>query len=101
MQKIAEAHLYALEHPAKLPTRADIIRAIRKYWLVFSFGLLSVILYSLLYYFSADLTNIAQATHAGHKAMFFVPIVLALVFSMIHGAFTAHFWDVLGVKPKK
>lgn len=101
MQKIAEAHIHALQNPCKPPCKADFIRMFNKYGRVFSLGLLSMTMYSLLYYFSADLTQIAQATHAGQKAMFFIPIVLALAFSLIHGAFTAHFWDALGIKAKK
>jgi hypothetical protein len=29
-----------------------------------------------------------------------LPILAAFVFSFSHGAFTAYFWDALGVKPK-
>lgn len=64
------------------------------------FGVGSITLYALMYLFSADLITIAQNTHKGHKGMFFVPIIIALVFSVVHGKFTAHFWDSLGVKAK-
>ena len=63
-------------------------------------GLASIGLDGLLKLFSPDLVQLAQATHAGSKGLFFVPILLALVFSFVHGAFTSHFWDVLGVKAK-
>ena len=101
MHNNAKAHLLALETPAQAPSKVDVMRVFKKYGLVFSYGVLSIALYGLLYYFSADLVEIARATHAGHKAMFFLPIVLALVFSLIHGAFTSQFWDVLGIKAKK
>ena len=101
MHNNAEAHLQALQPPGSASSKIDFMRIVRKYRLVFSYGVLSIALYALLYYFSADLVAIARDTHAGHKAMFFLPIVLALVFSVIHGAFTSHFWDVLGVKARK
>lgn len=63
-------------------------------------GLASVSLYVLLKLFSPELVQLAQATHAGSKGLFFVPILLALLFSFVHGAFTSRFWDVLGVKAK-
>jgi hypothetical protein len=31
---------------------------------------------------------------------FIVPIAIAFAFSLVHGAFTGYFWDVLGVKAK-
>jgi len=31
---------------------------------------------------------------------FLIPIVIALVFSFVHGAFTGAFWDAVGLKPK-
>ena len=30
-----------------------------------------------------------------------IPIAIAFVFSLAHGAFTGYFWDVLGVKARK
>jgi len=30
-----------------------------------------------------------------------VPVAIALVFSLAHGAFTGYFWDLLGVKARK
>jgi hypothetical protein len=64
-------------------------------------GALSGVMYASLYSYSPELTSMALATHAGDKTMFFVPIVIALVFSLVHGSFTSQFWDVLGVKPNK
>jgi hypothetical protein len=30
-----------------------------------------------------------------------VPVAMAFLFSLVHGAFTGHFWDVLGIKARK
>ncbi|MDH5408711.1 MAG: hypothetical protein OEZ33_03315 [Gammaproteobacteria bacterium] len=67
---------------------------------VFVFGVLSIALYALLYMFSTDLINISRDTHNGHKTLFFVPVVVALVFSLVHGKFTSYFWDILNIKAK-
>ena len=32
---------------------------------------------------------------------FVVPVTIAFIFSWVHGAFTGHFWDALGVQAKK
>jgi hypothetical protein len=32
---------------------------------------------------------------------FLVPVTIAFVFSLVHGAFTGHFWDLLGVRARK
>ena len=31
----------------------------------------------------------------------FIPVAIAFIFSLSHGAFTGYFWDVLGVKARK
>lgn len=100
MRKLAERYIEELENPQPL-TWQDIKQAMIKYRLAAFFGVLSISLYILLYLFSADLVHIAQDTHHGHKTLFFIPILVALVFSLIHGLFTAHFWEVLGIKPKQ
>lgn len=102
MRRIAEKYIEdAARTGDPLPTWAGIVATIKKYRAAAIFGVTSVALYSMLYFFSADLTQMAQSTHAGHKGFFFLPIVIALVFSLVHGSFTSHFWDVLGVKAKK
>lgn len=63
-------------------------------------GILSIALYVLLYYFSEELVQMAEATRRGNKSFFPVPIALALLFSWVHGTFTGHFWDLLGFKPR-
>lgn len=101
MRNIAERYIRELEKPAaKPPTLAEIREFYAKYRLAFAMGLMSIGLYSLLYLYNGSLTHIAQDTHAGHKTLFFVPIVVALVFSWVHGSFTSRFWDMLGIKAK-
>lgn len=72
----------------------------RRYARLAGLGLSSLGLYFLLYWFNGDIKDLAQVTNAGDKSLFFVPILVALVFSFIHGAFTSQFWDALGVKAK-
>jgi len=59
-------------------------------------GIFSVTLYFLLYYFN-DL--ILEFSKQGGW-YFIVPIVIAFIFSIVHGAFTGYFWELLGVKAK-
>lgn len=102
MRYIAEKHLKDVAKPAEpLPRPKDIINWLKKRRYALFLGSLSIALYSLLYVFNIDLTHIAQATHDGNKTWFFVPIVIALVFSLVHGSFTSQFWEALGVRAKK
>ena len=64
-------------------------------------GLISLVLYVVLFEHSDALVRLAELTRKGDKAFFFVPIAIALIFSLVHGAFTSHFWDSLGIKPKQ
>jgi hypothetical protein len=64
-------------------------------------GAASAGLYFLLFLFSDRLTELAAATRAGEKIYALVPLVVAMVFSFVHGAFTGHFWDLLGLRAKK
>jgi len=57
---------------------------------------LSAALYFLLYYFSEPIMNWSQ--QGGWY--FIIPIIIAFIFSIIHGTFTNHFWDMLGIKAK-
>lgn len=104
MRKIAKRHIEkAARNGEPLPTIKEAmtrIKSINKYRCAAGFGVISIALYAFLYFYNADLTAIAQNTHSGEKTWFFVPIVIALVFSVIHGSFTSHFWDALGVKAK-
>ena len=59
-------------------------------------GILSASLYFLLWVFEAPLLQLSK--QGGWY--FIIPLGIAFLFSGIHGAFTGHFWDVLGVKAK-
>lgn len=61
------------------------------------YGVMSIALYFLLYQF-ADV--ILELSKQGHW-YFSVPIVIAFIFSFVHGHFTGHFWDILGIKAKQ
>ena len=77
-------------------------RSPRALVLTLSLGLASVGLYILLFVFPDKLPELAAITRQGeHKIYALVPIAIALVFSFVHGAFTGHFWDLLGLRAKK
>lgn len=57
-------------------------------------GLVTLLLYLMLFSNEAALLQLS----AQGRWYFLLPIVIAFVFSFFHGAFTAAFWDVLGVK---
>ena len=64
-------------------------------------GAASAGLYLLLFLFSDKLPALAELTRRGEKIYALVPLVIAMVFSLVHGAFTGHFWDLLGLRAKK
>lgn len=64
-------------------------------------GVASAGLYLLLFLFSDVLPELAAATRRGEKLAALVPLAIAMVFSFVHGAFTGHFWDLLGLRAKK
>jgi hypothetical protein len=59
-------------------------------------GILSATLYFLLYYLEEPILNWSR--QGGWYTL--VPITIAFLFSLVHGGFTGHFWDVLGIKAK-
>jgi hypothetical protein len=61
------------------------------------YGLVAALLYALLYLFEHAFLDLAS--RGGWY--FLVPVGIAFLFSFVHGAFTARFWDVLGVKAKR
>ncbi|MBS4096223.1 MAG: hypothetical protein KGZ83_05215 [Sulfuricella sp.] len=69
--------------------------------LTVAYGLVSVALYWLLLANSGQLVEFANRTHQGEKMLFLVPIVIAFIFSYVHGTFTGHFWESLGIKAAK
>ena len=65
-------------------------------------GAASTSLYGLLYLFADELPELAALNRRGeHKIYALIPILIALIFSFVHGAFTGHFWDLLGLRAKK
>lgn len=61
------------------------------------FGIVSISIYTALL-LNQDLIS-ANFTKGGIYA--FLPIIMALVISYIHGTFTGNFWTVLGVEASK
>jgi hypothetical protein len=59
-------------------------------------GSISILLYFLLYHYEQQILDLSK--QGGWY--FIVPISMAFAFSIVHGAFTGHFWDLLGVKAK-
>lgn len=64
-------------------------------------GMLSLALYGALFLNGATLNAYAAASRHDDHGYFLVPIVIAFAFSLVHGAFTGQFWDVIGLKPKQ
>jgi hypothetical protein len=82
-------------------TDAEHTHAPREVFATLVLGGASASLYYLLFLFSDTLPELAAATRQGSALYALVPLVIALVFSFVHGAFTGHFWDLLGLKAKK
>lgn len=57
----------------------------------------SIGLYLLLAMYSREILALSANKESGY---FLVPIVIAFIFSFVHGAFTGYFWEALGVKAK-
>lgn len=62
------------------------------------YGMASLALYGGLFLCADDTVELARRTREGEKIFFLVPIGIAFVFSLVHGAFTAYFWDAVGLK---
>jgi hypothetical protein len=73
-------------------TKSNLARAI-------GYGVASVALYFLLIAYADETVELAHRTREGEKVWFLVPIVIAFVFSLVHGAFTGAFWAAVGLKP--
>lgn len=60
-------------------------------------GIISVMLYAILL-MNQDIIN----SYFGKGGLYaLLPIITALIFSIVHGSFTGSFWTVLGVEAKK
>jgi hypothetical protein len=64
-------------------------------------GAASAALYFLLFLYSDKLPELSAATRDGEKLYALIPLAIAMIFSFVHGAFTGHFWDLLGLRAKK
>lgn len=67
----------------------------RPYLQLIASGIVSGSLYLLLYWYEREIMAAFTRTDGWYPAL---PVAAAFVFSFTHGAFTACFWDVLGVK---
>ena len=63
-------------------------------------GAISAVLYFLLYYFEDRILDWSGG-FAVDRWYFLAPIFIALIFSAVHGVFTSHFWELLGIRAKK
>ena len=61
------------------------------------FGVVTAVLYWTLFH---NETSVLNVTSQGKWACW-VPVSIAFIFSITHGAFTGEFWNLLGVKAKK
>jgi hypothetical protein len=62
------------------------------------YGAASVALYALLLIYADETVELARRTREGEKIWFLVPVAVAFLFSLVHGAFTACFWDAIGLR---
>ena len=61
-------------------------------------GIVSGALYLLLYLYEREIMATFTRTDGWFPAL---PVLAAFVFSFAHGAFTAYFWEVLGIKARR
>ena len=66
-----------------------------------TYGLLTAVIYFLLFKYQVEIINFAALAQHGKHLYFLAPIAIAIGFSLIHGRFTAYFWESLGVTSKK
>lgn len=60
-------------------------------------GVISLTLYGLLFTRQGEIMDLALHGRWG----FMVPVSIAFTFSLVHGLFTAAFWEALGVKARR
>ncbi len=63
-------------------------------------GAISAVLYFLLYTFEDRILQLSRG-YAVDGWYFLGHIFIALIFSAVHGVFTSHFWELLGIRAKK
>ncbi|HSO08163.1 MAG TPA: hypothetical protein VLW45_13050 [Pelomicrobium sp.] len=60
-------------------------------------GVVVAVLYGALFYYEGRVMASFTRTDGVY---WLLPVVTAFVFSIAHGAFTGHFWELLGVRGK-
>ena len=73
---------------------------IRAGWKSLVFGLVSCMLYFLLYTYEKEILELSKLGKFWEIPSWLFLISLAFVFSIAHGAMTSSFWDWLGVQAK-
>ena len=91
--------------PRRLPRAARRLRILlmlrRNTRAALGYGVLSGLLYFVLYYFNDAIRAVAEMTYGGDKTYFLLPIAVAFVFSIVHGLFTDRFWEAMGLKARR
>lgn len=60
-------------------------------------GAVALVLYGVLFAMEREILEISS--RGGWYFLF--PVAIAFAFSLVHGAFTGYFWDVLGIRARK
>jgi len=63
-------------------------------------GIISVGLYFSLYYFEDTIMTWSKG-YEKSGWLFLSPVIIAFIFSAVHGTFTSHFWELFGIRAKK
>lgn len=72
----------------------------RELLILFALAIASAALYAALYFYGDSLSHMAKLARQGQHTYFGLPIMIALLFSVVHGAFTDRFWTALGVRAR-
>ena len=88
MRRIAERHVRDAQRTPP-PMSPVLVRT-------FIYGVLTITLYILLYLYNE---TILEYSRQG-QWYFSIPIAIAFIFSIVHGNFAGHFWDLFGIKAK-
>ncbi len=83
------------------PRRTEDASLARRLLVLGALGSASAVLYALLFVYADHISALATATRNGAKYYALVPIGIALVFSLVHGAFTHRFWRLVGLRARR
>ncbi len=61
-------------------------------------GVASVLCYTVLFTYEKEVMLLFTRTDGWYPVL---PVLTAFVFSLAHGAFTAYFWEVMGVQARR